>query len=373
MRKNLTVRNWIKKKFGKDIPSKCNEAFKDNSLSALPISFRNSYIKDLEFPIPLLLPDSEILEIVTEYNDSAQEALAQAEYNLELGIEDEEDVDCTSIFLYNSVSTSLLNSTKFYPDFDYLSREIIEELKKDESQESWTESMAPHGFMGDWDEVYNLLSPIGLMNAYTWMSSMDITATHQYDSGGGEFKFGELFKASTPEWRVYIPVTIFTRYNDIDEISERLNDYELVNRIIKYSGMSFSYDYKISTSKYDLGGKKSEELADKILDNIFSDEKLFLYLKKWEVGGKNWIKIGITNDPNRRDSEQNVLPVPSKLLKIITMPDRKIAEKIEKELLNVYFDKRINGANNKELFELNGEDIENLMQTMNSLDKKLNS
>ena len=193
MRKNLTVRNWIKKKFGKDIPSKCNEAFKDNSLSALPISFRNSYIKDLEFPIPLLLPDSEILEIVTEYNDSAQEALAQAEYNLELGIEDEEDVDCTSIFLYNSVSTSLLNSTKFYPDFDYLSREIIEELKKDESQESWTESMAPHGFMGDWDEVYNLLSPIGLMNAYTWMSSMDITATHQYDSGGGEFKFGELF------------------------------------------------------------------------------------------------------------------------------------------------------------------------------------
>ena len=135
-RKKKKVRNWIKKKFGKDIPSKCNEAFKDNSLAALPISFRNSYIKDLEFPIPLLLPDSEILEIVTEYNNLAQEALAQAEYNLELGIEDEEDVDCTSIFLYNSVSTSLLNSTKFYPDFDYLSREIIEELKKDESQAS---------------------------------------------------------------------------------------------------------------------------------------------------------------------------------------------------------------------------------------------
>ena len=55
------------------------------------------------------------------------------------------------------------------------------------------------------------------------------------------------------------------------------------------------------------------------------------------------------------------------------MPDRKIAEKIEKELLNVYFAKRINGANNKELFELNGEDIENLIQTMNSLDKKLYS
>ena len=356
MRKNLTVKKWLKKKFGNDIPSKCNEAFKDNSLASMPISFRNSYIKDLEFPIPLFLPDSEILDIVTEYNELAQEALEQAEANLELGIEDEEDVDCTYIFLYNSVSTSLLNSTNFYPDFDYLSREIIEELKKDESQESWTESMAPHGFMGDWEEVYDLLSPIGLMNAYTWMSSMDITATHNYDSGGG-----------------YIPVTIFTRYNTVDAISERLNDYELVNRIIKYSGMSFVYDYKMSTSTDDLVGEKSEELADKILDNIFSDEKLFLYLKKWEVGGKNWIKLGITNDPNRRDSEQNVLPVPSQLLKIISMPDRKIAEKIEKELLEVYFAKRINGANNRELFELNEEDIENLMQTMNSLDKKLNS
>ena len=239
MRKNLTVKKWLKKKFGNDIPSKCNEAFKDNSLASMPISFRNSYIKDLEFPIPLFLPDSEILDIVTEYNELAQEALEQAEANLELGIEDEEDVDCTYIFLYNSVSTSLLNSTNFYPDFEDLSREIIEELKKDESQESWTESMAPHGFMGDWEEVYDLLSPIGLMNAYTWMSSMDITATHNYDSGGGEFKFGELFKASTPEWRVYIPVTIFTRYITVDAISERLNDYELVNRIIKYSGMSF--------------------------------------------------------------------------------------------------------------------------------------
>ena len=54
------------------------------------------------------------------------------------------------------------------------------------------------------------------------------------------------------------------------------------------------------------------------------------------------------------------------------MPDRKIAEKIEKELLEVYFAKRINGANNRELFELSEEDIETLIQTMNSLDRKLN-
>ena len=38
---------------------------------------------------------------------------------------------------------------------------------------------------------------------------------------------------------------------------------------------------------------------------------------------KNWVRIGITNNPSRRDSEQNVLPVPGQLLKIISMPYKK--------------------------------------------------
>ena len=42
----------------------------------------------------------------------------------------------------------------------------------------------------------------------------------------------------------------------------------------------------MSTSTDDLVGKKSEELADKILDNIFSDEKLFLYLKNGKLAGR---------------------------------------------------------------------------------------
>ena len=67
-----------------------------------------------------------------------------------------------------------------------LSKEIIEELKEEESQKSWTKSMAKYGFFGNWDEVYNLLSPIGLMNAYTWMCSIEIEAE------GEEIVFGEL-------------------------------------------------------------------------------------------------------------------------------------------------------------------------------------
>ena len=372
MRKNLSVSDWLNQKFGDDIPEKCLDAFEDDSLILLPLSFRNSYIKELKFPIPLFLPDTKIAEIASEYQDLAEEELERKQSNLELGIEDDETVDVTTIALYNSVTSSLVYSTQFYPDFDYLSQEIIEELKKDESQKSWSESMEPHGFMGDWEEVYNLLSPIGLMNAYTWMSSIDITASHNYDAGGGEFKFGELFKANVPEWKVYIPVTIFTRYNTNDEISEKLNDYRLVNQIIKHSGISFSYNYKFSNDIIEANAQ-SDELASKILDSVLDDEKLFLYLKKWEVGGKNWVKIGITNNPSRRDSEQNVLPVPSQLLKIISMPNRKIAEKIEKELLEIYFAKKINGANNRELFELESEDIEDLKSTMNSLESKLNN
>jgi len=36
-------------------------------------------------------------------------------------------------------------------------------------------------------------------------------------------------------------------------------------------------------------------------------------------------------------------------------------------------DKKINGANNRELFELENEDIEDLKSTMNSLESKLNN
>ena len=96
----------------------------------------------------------------------------------------------------------------------------------------------------------------------------------------------------------------------------------------------FSYNRKFSNNIFEANAQ-SDELASKILDSVLDDEKLFLYLKKWEVGGK----IGIINNPNRRDSEQNVLPVPSQLLKIMSMTNRKIAEKIEKELLEIYFAK----------------------------------
>ena len=297
------------------------------------------------------------MKIVETYSEKASSKLRTIESRLELGYEDPDTVDVTVPALYTSVSTSIFRSTIFYPDFDYLSKEIIEELKKEESQKSWTESMAKHGFYGNWEEVYNLLSPIGLMNAYTWMCTIDISATHNDESGGGEYQFGELFKADTPNWEVYIPVTIFSKYNSNDAIGNVLNDYELVTQIKSLSGISFSYNHK-SNSQSDSNNKtNSDNLANQILNKI-EEEDTYIYLKRWIVGGKKWIKLGITNNPDRRDSEQNVLPVPAELMKLAKMPNRKTAEKIEKELLEHYLSKKIKGANNKELLELEDQDIE---------------
>jgi len=373
MKINLSISEWLNKKFNKQIPDSCIEAFEEESLNLLPKSIKNGYIEELNFPIPLPLIESEIMEIVSEYSEKASSCIESIQSRLDLGLEDPETVDVTLPYLFSSVSNSILKSTEFYPDFDYLSKEIIEELKKEDSQESWSKSMAKHGFFGNWDEVYDLLSPTGLMNAYTWMCDMDISASHDDNSSDGEYQFGDLFRANTPNWEVYIPVTIFSKYNSDDMIGKVLNDYELVNKIKKLSGISFSYNHKTFLNKETSSNSNSERLADEILEKIYKDEETFLYLKKWVVAGKKWMKLGITNNPERRDSEQNVLPVPAELIKLVKMPNRKIAEKIEKELLDLYLSQKISGANNKELFEMNDLEIDNLISTINSLEKKLNN
>ena len=372
MKKNLKISEWLSNKFSDSIPESCIEAFKEESVALLPTSIRNGYINELNFPIPLPLAGSELMKIVETYSEKASSKLRTIESRLELGYEDPDTVDFTIPALFTSVSTSIFKSTIFYPDFDYLSKEIIEELKKEESQKSWTESMSKHGFYGNWEEVYNLLSPIGLMNAYTWMCSIDISSTHNDGSDSGEYQFGELFKADTPNWEVYIPVTIFSKYNSNDDIGNALNNYQLVNQIKSLSGISFSYNHKLNFQSSNNDKKISDDLANQILNKL-DEEETFLYVKRWIVGEKKWIKIGITNNPDRRDSEQNVLPVPAELMKLAKMPNRKTAEKIEKELLEYYFSNKIKGANNKELLELEDKEIESLIATINSLENKLNA
>ena len=317
------------------------------------------------------LPDSKLSEIVNEYTERAQLEIEVNESLVELEINDEETTDFTVAFLFSSVVFSIMQSTQFYPDFDYLSKEIIQELKKEEIRKDWEKSMKKYGFFGDWDEVFNLLSPTGLMNAYTWMCQIDLTATTE-DLSIEEYKFGDLFKADSINWKQYIPVTIYQNYNSNKRIGEALSNLDLVQKIQKLSGISFSYNYQLANNLSLDANPNSDQLASNILDIAFSEESQYLYLKKWVVSDKKWLKIGITNNPERRDSEQNVLPVPAELLKIIKIPNRNMAEKIEKELLDMYVAKRIKGANNKELFELDDDELDHLIKTFNSLDKKLN-
>ena len=130
MKTNLTIFQWLEEKFKDEIPKSCIEAYEKESINHLPKSIQKGYIKDLILPIPLPLRGSKLLKIASEYAKLASEETKAIQKRLDEGLEDPETVDVSLGFLYASVSESILRSTKFYPDFNFLSKEIIEELKK---------------------------------------------------------------------------------------------------------------------------------------------------------------------------------------------------------------------------------------------------
>ena len=337
MKTNLSVFQWLEEKFNDEIPESCIEAYEDESINALPKSIQKGYIKDLNFPIPLPLAGSKLFEIVSNYSDMAIEETDAIQERLDEGLEDLETVDVTLPFLYTSVSNSILRSTKFYPDFEYLSKEIIEELKKEESQKSWTKSMAKHGFFGNWYEVYNLLSPTGLMNAYTWMRDIELEASHEDGSEDGEYLFGELSKANTPNWEVYIPETIFSKYNSNDEIGRILSDYVLVDKIKYLAGISFSCNHD--------GSPKKE-----IIDNEYSKVKGFVYF----IRIKDIYKIGITENTLRRFDQLK----PDEVINVVKCSNYR---SLEKELHKKFKDCRIPQT---EYFRFDQQQVEEVNKKM---------
>jgi len=81
----------------------------------------------------------------------------------------------------------------------------------------------------------------------------------------------------------------------------------------------------------------------------------FVYFKCWSLPSITWYKVGVTNDPQRRDSEQNILPVPAITLLIILAGSMRHAYAIESAVHRVLNECRIRGANNRELFQLEAE------------------
>jgi hypothetical protein len=94
----------------------------------------------------------------------------------------------------------------------------------------------------------------------------------------------------------------------------------------------------------------------------------YLYLKAWKLpDGSCWFKVGITNDPRRRDAEQNVLPVSPENLALAVLPGMDRAKVVEKAIHRVLDACRITGAKNKELFRLKPAQVSALVAVIRNL------
>lgn len=94
----------------------------------------------------------------------------------------------------------------------------------------------------------------------------------------------------------------------------------------------------------------------------------FVYFKCWVLpDGSRWYKLGVTNDLSRRDSEQNVLPVAAVTIASAGLPSMEDAYAVESAMHAVLGQKRITGANNRELFHLKPEDVSAVQSVVESL------
>lgn len=93
----------------------------------------------------------------------------------------------------------------------------------------------------------------------------------------------------------------------------------------------------------------------------------YVYLKQWTLAdGTRWLKVGITNNPSRRDAEQNVLPVPAVTLRLMETQSMDQAAAIERALHQQLAAQKVIGAGNRELFHLDDGQLAALMSAMDS-------
>ena len=98
-------------------------------------------------------------------------------------------------------------------------------------------------------------------------------------------------------------------------------------------------------------------------------EKGYLYFKCWVLpDDSRWYKIGITNNPSRREAEQNVLPVAANTLHIIALESTDHARLAEAAFHDVLDHAQIKGAGNRELFTLKPREVQAVIAAMKQLD-----
>ena len=69
--------------------------------------------------------------------------------------------------------------------------------------------------------------------------------------------------------------------------------------------------------------------------------------------------------------EQNVLPVPAQTIFLLKLDSMEQAAAVEKAILSSLAERRILGAQNKELFKLGGSDYKAVIKALKNLSKKL--
>lgn len=98
-----------------------------------------------------------------------------------------------------------------------------------------------------------------------------------------------------------------------------------------------------------------------------AQSKGYVYFKRWDMGdGVSWYKIGVTNNPSRRDAEQNVLPVKSVTLACVDVGSMKLARALESTLLKKLEMQRVKDAGNREIFCLTNAQANAVLQVLNN-------
>ncbi len=93
--------------------------------------------------------------------------------------------------------------------------------------------------------------------------------------------------------------------------------------------------------------------------------------KRWDLDERVWFKIGITNSLDRRDREQNILPVPSETLKVVKLNSMDEARAVESAMHMTLRMRRVDGAKNRELYELSGSDFKAVSRALVQLEHML--
>ena len=153
----------------------------------------------------------------------------------------------------------------------------------------------------------------------------------------------------------------------IERICEQLNPVRLGKLQDELQSLRYDSD-KLQGDEYDAGILQRLESE---IDKSLVLEPGFLYFKQWALPEATWFKIGVTNSPSRREAEQNVLPVPSQTLYLLRLDSMGHARAVEKAFHRVLESKRIQGAMNRELFQLSPKDYGAVLVALKNLSDRV--